>query len=111
MVCKLRKGRDRCLGGVRRKSSGVAEDPQPAFVMPKSRGGYRPSYVSGSGDRPKFPSKGEGTKYVRIEESLSIPGLIKERFLLVEIIWLVNRRTQLQVQRRNTRKNTLVAHI
>lgn len=83
MVCKLREGKGRCLGGVRRKSSGVAEDPQPAFVM-FTVTCLRPSYVSGSGDRPKFPPKGEGTKYDRIEESSLVPGLIREMVLLIE---------------------------
>lgn len=59
------EGNQWCLGGVRRKSSGGAEDHPTAFVM---SGHVREwiSYVSGSGDRTISPEGlGAGTKYAR----------------------------------------------
>lgn len=58
-----------CLGGVRRKSSGGAGDPQPAFVMAPVTCVEMFSYVSGrrSDKLPKGWSAGASTKYAHID--------------------------------------------
>lgn len=57
-----------CLGGVRRKSSGGAGDPQPAFVMAPVTWINVSSYVRGRRSDKVSKKVRVGTKYARIDE-------------------------------------------